>query len=289
MTNEMTSEHTNTPDISRYVATPPRAIADRGELSAEQLIQYKRDGYVKNLRIFDEDAVMRLQQRYTELADRLPQDIDINRVNMWHKANRWIYEIGRTPLILDYVQSVLGENFYQWGGQFFVKHPDDGSEVPMHQDSQYWPLTPPVTATVWLAIFDADEGNGAMQVVRGSHTHGDLPHHTVNDDHYVLAQRIDTGHVNDADLVTLSLKAGEISLHDSALIHGSRANHSDRMRCGLTMRYCPTHVRCDLKVWPTFETYLVRGEDQYAHNPTGKVPRGDGFPVKRFQHSSEFE
>ena len=75
----------------------------------------------------------------------------------------------RTPAILDYVEDIAGPDFYQWGGQFFVKYPGDGSIVPWHQDAQYWPLTPRRTVTVWLAIHDADEANAAMQVVAGSH------------------------------------------------------------------------------------------------------------------------
>ena len=207
---------------------------------------------------------------------------------MWHKANRWYYKLCRTPAILDYVEDLLGLNFYQWGGQFFVKYPGDGSIVPWHQDSQYWPLTPARTVSVWLAIYDADEANAAMQVVRGSHRRGSFSHHVVNGPAYVLNQEVDDGAVDPANVVTLDLKAGEISLHDDGLLHGSGPNTSDRIRCGATMRFSPTNVQADLEVWPTFEATMARGMDAFGLNPIAKAPTGNGFPVRKFQPSSDF-
>ena len=36
----------------------------------------------------------------------------------------------RTPAILDYVQGILGPDFFQWGCHFFKKDPQDGSVIP---------------------------------------------------------------------------------------------------------------------------------------------------------------
>lgn len=257
-------------------------------LTPEERAQFREWGYVKNLPLFDEAAVPTLQRRFHELAALLPPDVDINRVNMWQLANRWVYDFDRTPAILDYVEDLLGPDFFQWGCQFFVKYPGDGSIVPWHQDAQYWPLAPKKTVTVWLAIYDADEENGAMRVVRGSHRAGNLAHHVVNDGRYVLDQEVDADCIDENEVVTLDLKAGEMSLHDDGLVHGSRANESDRIRAALTMRFSPTEVKCDLSVWPTFEALMARGVDKYGHNPVAKVPTDEGFPVRKFQPSSEF-
>ena len=54
------------------------------------------------------------------------------------------------------------------------------------------------------------------------------------------------------------------------------------------MRFSPTDVKCDLSVWPTFESYLVRGVDEYNYNPVGKVPGGNGHPIRQGQGSWEF-
>ena len=62
-----------------------------------------------------------------------------------------------------------GQILFFGGGQFFLKAPKDGSVVLWHQDIQYWPLKPAKTVTIWLALYDSDEENGAMRIVRGSH------------------------------------------------------------------------------------------------------------------------
>lgn len=257
-------------------------------LTDAQIEQYEQWGYLKNLPVFDERSVEQLQSLFYDMAALVPDGVDISKINMWHKANTVAYELIHTATIHDYVEQLIGENFFLWGNQFFVKYPKDGSVVPFHQDAQYWPLSPMRTVTAWLAIFDADEENSAMQIVRGSHRQGIYQHHINDDPNYALEQEVDANLIDREDIVSLDLKAGEISLHDDGLLHGSPANQSDRIRCGMTFRFCPTEVKCDLSVWPTFETYLVRGVDQYRHNPVGKAPTVDSAPVKKFQHSSEF-
>ena len=257
-------------------------------LSNREKKQFSRNGYIKNLPVFAPDGVARLQKMFDDWSGRVPEDIDINRVNMWHKASRTFFELCHTPAILDYVEDVIGPNFYQWGGQFFVKYPNDGSEVPWHQDSQYWPLSPERTVTAWLAIYDTDATNAAMQVIRGSHKKGVYTHHINDAPNLVLQKEVDANEIDQENIVTLDMKAGEISLHDSRLIHGSGPNTSDLRRCGITMRYCPTEVKCDLSVWPTFETYLARGVDKHRHNPMGPITKHEKCPTKSSMHSSEF-
>lgn len=271
--------------IDKLALTPS---ADVRRLDQAEIDHYHEWGYLKNLPVFDEPSVERLQSLFYEMAALLPDGVDINKVNMWHKAHTAAHQLIHTSAILDYVEDLIGENFFLWGNQFFVKYPGDGSVVPFHQDAQYWPLKPMRTVSAWLAIFDADEANSAMQIVRGSHRQGRFDHSVNDDPDYVLQYEVDDAQISRQDIVTLDLKAGQISLHDDGLLHGSPANLSDRVRCGMTFRFCPTEVKCDLSTWPTFESYLVRGVDEFQHNPVGKAPTGQGAPVRKFQHSSEF-
>ena len=108
-------------------------------LSQSEKNQYLNEGYVTGLPVFSESAVKDLHNWYNELSSKLPNHIDINKTNMWHKASKKFHDLCRTSTILDYVEDLLGPNFVQWGGQFFSKEPKDGSVVPWHQDAQYWP------------------------------------------------------------------------------------------------------------------------------------------------------
>ena len=69
-------------------------------LTSEERQQFRRWGYIKNLPLFDQSAAAQLQRGFQELAARLPEDVDISRVNNWHKASRWFFNLCRTPAIL---------------------------------------------------------------------------------------------------------------------------------------------------------------------------------------------
>ena len=260
-------------------------------LTNKEKQQYLEQGYVKNLPVFSYDGALKLQGLFEELSSRLPSDVDINKTNMWHKASKKFHDLCRTPEILDYVEDILGPNFVQWGGQFFHKEPKSGSVVPWHQDAQYWPLKPANAVTVWLAVYDTDKENGAMKVVSGSHKKGSngFKHHTNNASHLVLDQEVSEDQIDQDNIVYMDLKAGEISLHNDALLHGSDPNNSDRRRCGITMRFSPTNVKGDLNEWPFFETQLARGIDSFKLNPIAQIPRGEATPIKRFCYSKDFE
>jgi len=279
------SQHDET--LARHALT---ASPDARRLTSAEIDQFHRDGYIKNLPVFAPDAVQTLQKNFAAMAALLPPDINVSLVNNWHKAHTFSWALIHNQTIADYVEDLIGPNIMVWGNQFFVKYPNDGSIVPFHQDAQYWPLSPKRTITAWIAVHDADEGNGAMQVVKGSHREGEFAHHVNDDPRYALEQEVADDDIDQERIVSLDLKAGEISLHDDGLLHGSPPNNDPkRVRCGMTIRYIPTDVVCDLAVWPTFETVLIRGVNPAPRNPIATMPTVDQYPVRKFQHSSEFE
>ena len=258
-------------------------------LSDKEKLQYKNDGYITGLPVFSKEAKNNLDDFFISLSSSIDNELDLNKTAQWHKASLKFYNLCITPVILDYVEDLLGPNFFLWGGQFFLKEPRDGSVVPWHQDAQYWPLNPSNAVTVWLAVFDTDEGNAAMKVVAGSHKVGKFVHKKNDAKNLVLNQEVSFDQLDQSKIVSLNLKAGQISLHNDALLHGSEANNSNRRRCGVTMRFSPTNVKGDLKIWPFFETQLARGVDEYKLNPTAKIPKGEATPLKMFSFSHEFE
>ena len=88
-------------------------------------------------------------------------------IREWHESSRFLYDICMHPTILDYVEDLLGPDFYLWGSNFFIKEPRSLSTVGWHQDAYYWPLDPHESLTVWLAFDDSTVENGAMTVVPG--------------------------------------------------------------------------------------------------------------------------
>ena len=87
-------------------------------ITNEEKDRYLKDGYLTGLPVFHDEARDDLNDLFVSLSSRLSNDIDINQTNMWHKASLKFYNLCRTPAILDYVEDLLGPNFFQWGGQF---------------------------------------------------------------------------------------------------------------------------------------------------------------------------
>jgi hypothetical protein len=80
----------------------------------------------------------------------------------------------------------------------------------------------------------------------------------------------------DRQYVSAVLRAGEASLHDLRITHGSLANRTDQHRCGLVARYISTE-------WaPRFRRVaatLVRGADRFARFDLEPSPRFDRDPL----------
>ena len=176
-------------------------------LLVEEKIQYKKDGYLTGLPVFSSDAIYDLNNFFVSLSKKVDKNIDINQTAQWHKASSKFYKLCTTPEILDYVEDLLGSNFFLWGGQFFLKEPKDGSVVPWHQDAQYWPLSPANAVTVWLALYDTNEENGAMKVVKGSHIQGSFKHHTNKAKNLVLDQEVSYDQIKQDDIISLNLSS----------------------------------------------------------------------------------
>jgi non-haem Fe2+, alpha-ketoglutarate-dependent halogenase len=242
-------------------------------LTSEQQHAYGANGFIVGLPpVFDAKEVAELNSGLTELLKLLKPGEDAKEIREWHETSRFLYDICMRPTILDYVEDILGPDFYLWGSNFFIKPPRSSSTVGWHQDTYYWPLEPKISATVWVAFEDVDESNAAMRVIPGSHTAGLLRHDRARDTASVLTLECEGGQFREQDAVSLNLKAGQVSIHDDKIVHGSLANTSDRRRAGLTIRYSSTEVKCDLSINPHFTTYLCRGVDRYKHNPVGRVP-----------------
>ena len=242
-------------------------------LTEAQQQLYHANGYMIGLPpVLSPQQVRELNEGLDELMKLLRPGEDSKEIREWHESSWFLYDVCTDPAILDYVEDILGPDFYLWGSNFFIKPPRSSSTVGWHQDTYYWPLEPKISATVWLALEDVNEENAAMRVIPGSHKVGLLKHSRSSDTDSVLTLECEGGQFREDLAVSLNVKAGAFSMHDDKLVHGSPANSSERRRAGLTIRYSSTIVKCDLSVNPYFKTYLCRGVDTYKHNPVGVVP-----------------
>lgn len=242
-------------------------------LTAAQKEYFDQEGYLHKLPpVFSRDEVQQLDGGLAELLKLLRPGETSKEIREWHETSRFLYDICTNGAILDYVEDLLGPNFILWGSNFFIKEPRSLSTVGWHQDAYYWPLDPHESLTVWLAFDDSTAANGAMTVIPGSHKAGLLKHVRASETDSVLMLECERGQFREDLAVQATLQAGQVSIHDDKLVHGSPGNPSPFRRAGLTIRYSRTNVKCDLTINPHFKSYLCRGVDEFGHNPRGKVP-----------------
>jgi non-haem Fe2+, alpha-ketoglutarate-dependent halogenase len=250
--------------VPRDLRFHPSAVLHPQHLTAGQVANFNRDGYISKLRVFDDDEIADIRRYFDQLlAGTLAAGGDSYSISTAHLRYGRVYDLLTDRRIVSYVKDVLGDDLIGWGSHFFCKMPGDGKRVSWHQDASYWPLTPSKAVTVWLAIDDADVENACMRFIPASQWFGHLTYSlTEDDDTNVLNQTV-AGVEQLGAPVDNQLKAGEISIHSDLLVHGSEANASLRRRCGLTLRYCTADVRAELR-WNA-KGVIVSGSDPSGH------------------------
>ncbi|MCF8256216.1 MAG: phytanoyl-CoA dioxygenase family protein [Flavobacteriales bacterium] len=115
------------------------------------------------------------------------------------------------------------------GSCFLSKSPGPQGEMPIHQDWTMVDETRFCSVTIWCALQDTDEANGAVQVIAGSHRFSDaLRSPTLPDPFRDIHAEMRP------DLRTVPLKAGEAIIFNQALLHASPPNTSAEPRIAVT-------------------------------------------------------
>jgi hypothetical protein len=256
-------------------------------LNDAQLDNYRREGLVVAPQRLPADLLARMRdslERLLNSAGGIPPEslicphIPFGDQHDAAAAAEW-FEYCRHPRILDLVEQVLGPDIILWGSQVFCKPAHTGREIPWHQDGQYWPIRPLATCSAWIALDDVDQDNGCMRYIPGSHAARRVLRHRVSDrPGIVLNQELDPAEFDERRARDDVLHAGEFSLHDVYLVHGSRANYSARRRAGFVIRYMPATSLFDRSVdrahsqaGVTFSLsrrpiWLLRGQDRAGND-----------------------
>lgn len=233
--------------IDRQIGFVPTDNPTPQFLSSDQIERWNEDGYLSPLTVLSPAEADSLRGYFDGLlADALAAGRDSYSISSAHLKHARIYDLLADPRIVGIVRDLLGENVVAWGSHFFCKLPGDGKRVDWHQDCSYWPLTPTKSVTVWLAIDDADEENGCMEVVAGSHRFGLIEYEASDASTGNVLNQTVRNPEQYGRLERTPVRAGQVSIHSDLLLHGSPPNDSSRRRCGLTLRYCSAEVRAHL-------------------------------------------
>ncbi|HWM65634.1 MAG TPA: phytanoyl-CoA dioxygenase family protein [Steroidobacteraceae bacterium] len=224
-------------------------------LTAEQLADFRRDGFlcVENLTTRDEiesliEAYDRLftEKRGWEAGDlfdmvgrddlnkglSLPQMLWPSRYEPLLRQTR-LYESAHSL-----AQQLLGPKLENILEHAISKPASKGAATPWHQDDAFSrPGTGFVEAiSIWMPLQDVDVGSGCMQYIKGSN-HGPLfDHRSPNNDPRIHGLEV----VTPPDLthcVPVPLPAGGAVIHHSRTLHSAGVNTSNQPRRAYILGY----------------------------------------------------
>jgi ectoine hydroxylase-related dioxygenase (phytanoyl-CoA dioxygenase family) len=164
-----------------------------------------------------------------------------------------------------------------------MKEPHSDAVISWHQDSTYFGLEPADHVTAWVALSPSDAASGCVQVMPGSHRHGQLAHDVAHDSANLFPNGQTVAVGAEALIDTMPLAPGQFSLHHTWVLHNSMPNRSDDRRIGLGISYIPTRCRCTAT--QRLSATLVRGEDRYGHFDLDPAPAADYAPAALAVHA----
>lgn len=223
-------------------------------LTAEQIEQYRRSGFVNGGPILDDDTVTVLQREVLRVIDDrdkadTPQPVLLRNLSpdeahpIWqivniYEASPAFNELVRNPRIAAMAATLTGaERLRIWHDQVQYKPQALGGRLAWHQDSPLWGTLQPKDAqiTAWIALDDADADNGCMYMVPGSHKWGDQQAWIAQQPEGALLPEAFDGHP--LHILMCPVKRGHVHFHHSLTWHGSGTNHSNRPRRAIGIHY----------------------------------------------------
>jgi phytanoyl-CoA hydroxylase len=159
-------------------------------------------------------------------------------IDMW-RLDSIFEQLLHKEELLDVIEGLMGHpNIRLYHDQALFKPALHGDIVPWHQDNGYWHLEPAAAMSMWIALDDADEENGCMWVVPGSHRAGEVGHQRAGQ--YVAQLK---ANADETLAVSVPLRAGSAMIHHCRTLHMTRPNHTPRQRRAWVMHYMPVDTK----------------------------------------------
>lgn len=221
-------------------------------LRDEQIATFERDGFVAGVPVLDDAQVEALREELDAIMDpghpgnQLFYEFHANESSapgtvLFHALGAWrilpgLHDVLWHPAITVPASQLLGGAVRFWHDQIFSKPPRHGGVVAWHQDYSYWTRTRPLNhLTCWIGLDDADEDNGCVLYIPGSHRWSLLPVTGLAGDMDAIQSVLSEEQRAAFQPVPARLRRGEATFHHGLTVHGSRENRTDRPRRALVV------------------------------------------------------
>jgi len=201
-------------------------------LSQAEVDAFAAQGYLPARPILTAEELPALRQEYDRLINETPatelggaqQQRRMLQIMQAGDRSTLFHRLRFHPRILAVLRELMGPNLLLYHDQILFKPAHDGGAVPWHQDNGYWRCRPALMVSCWLTLDDADEHNGAMQVIPGSHLTPTW-HAAAG-----TGSRLVEAEVDAARAMVVPVPAGHAMFHHCQTLHHTAPNHSDRQR-----------------------------------------------------------
>ena len=245
-------------------------------MTEKQVEQFTRDGFLNGGSILTAEQVDGLSVELDRILDKGPDGFggdtrrpvqfrdlsagnytedssEISPTPVWQIVNIWqasdaFEALLHTPALIEAIAQMSGFSDIQvWHDQVQYKPACAGGSTGWHQDAPKWPAIEPMTpVSAWIPLDDADEANGCMWMVPGSHEWGDVDAYLAGLQLSELDEFSDVGkgfewsegiEPSEIRAVPCPVRRGEVHFHHSLTWHGSPRNHSTRPRRAVAIHF----------------------------------------------------
>ena len=226
--------------------------------NSEIIQNFKNDGYFIYDNIFDSDELKEIKDQVELYIDEVVPKMPENQVYYDQKNQKEsLKQIQKMFEYKTFFNDLMHGRIYELAGmllgedprvinlQYFNKFPKYSKPTPPHQDGFYFKIKPIKPITIWIALDDVNETNGAIQYYVASHKQGLKDHQ--NSGILGFSQRIPEEDVSlkECKKITLICKAGTLLAHDALMIHSADSNRTTHPRKSLGFIYYGTSVEID--------------------------------------------
>jgi ectoine hydroxylase-related dioxygenase (phytanoyl-CoA dioxygenase family) len=211
------------------------------KLSKEQLEEYGERGFVAIPDIFTRQELAEMDRE----IDRLCEQEEMRRAGKGYEG--WIMQLGlrsektrefaEDERILSLIEEVVKPGIAIYSAKLTAKLPHTDIVCHWHQDEAYYSKVSQSDArmSVWMPLQDADERNGCLWVVPGSHRWGLQKHELKKGGTCSLS--FNEEELDMSGAIPLPAWAGSIVLFHAMLWHSSKGNETDRIRRAFIVSY----------------------------------------------------
>ena len=269
-------------------------------LSGAQAAQFERDGFIAVRGLMTAAEINEIRQTFMAQAEDGPvvglSDVPRGALGssdplsryprMMHPHKHGDKAVGQIamrymldPRLRPVLADLFGEEPFACQSMFYFKPPGARGQ-DLHQDNFYLRVKPGTCMAAWIAVDDADAGNGGMMCVPQTASL-DIACPEPSDP----ALSFTTEHVEPpAGLAPqmMELKAGDVLFFNGSVIHGSTPNTSaDRFRRSLIFHYVPESTR-EISHW--YEAMSFDGAPQEIAVNMDGGPCGTTQPIAMGPH-----